>query len=329
MKIINSPVEFQETMEQNRRQNLTVGFVPTMGYLHEGHLSLVDQSKKENDVTALSIFVNPTQFNVPADLANYPRDLERDLKLLESRGTDLVFVPQVDQIYKSQLNNPLKQPLNVTVPWINAVFEGAHRPGHFDGVSVIILKLFSLAGRCKAYFGLKDYQQVILIEELVKELFIPIQIVKCETVRGVGGLALSSRNVRLTEEQVQIATELYRSMSEGVKLIKGRDEKLQICSAQTVSQFITDRISQFKEIELEYVNLVNEGTLDQVELIEGPVRILIAAKIGPVRLIDNMGSEDLESHDSKGNLSETAATGNSNSKSGMSNFKSGAFEVVG
>jgi pantoate--beta-alanine ligase len=288
VQIVEAPDEFQRVIESMRLKDKSVGFVPTMGYLHDGHMALVKRSRQENDITAASIFVNPTQFNVSGDLTNYPRDLGRDLDLLENCGADFVFVPSVESIYETDTQNSVVHRVNISVSNINSVFEGAHRPGHFDGVALIILKLFNLVGRCRAYFGLKDYQQVLLIIQLVKELFIPVEVVRCQTVRQSDGLAMSSRNARLNDHQLSLATVLYRSMFDALRLIESGTVRI-----DALKERITSQISKIEEINLEYVDVVTEGTLETPEFAEGPVRILIAAKLGDVRLIDNLGSEEI------------------------------------
>lgn len=180
--------------------NQSVGFIPTMGNLHDGHLSLCARSKQENDITVVSIFVNPAQFNNPNDLKNYPRTLSQDIAKLAISGVDYVFVPEAEEMYHDRYE------IQITETEVSKALEGEHRPGHFNGMLTVVLKLLNLVRANKAYFGEKDYQQLLLIKKMVSSLFIPTEVIACETVRNADGLALSSRNSRLSKDQLEVAT---------------------------------------------------------------------------------------------------------------------------
>ncbi len=283
MQIVNSAKELRQTLDRLRLSAKKIGFVPTMGFLHEGHLSLVERCKKENDVVVVSIFVNPTQFNVSSDLENYPKDLDNDCEILERSGTDYLFLPSVSEMYNIDSSGKTVTDIKISCGEVNSVFEGAFRSGHFDGVALVVNKLFNIVGECRTYFGLKDYQQVYLISKLIQELFLPIEMVKCPTVRQESGLALSSRNARLTDKELVLANEIYFAMKEGKRMIESG-----ITETKKVIELIKNHILKTEGIKLEYVSIVKEDTLVVPELLTDKVRILIAGWLGNVRLIDNL-----------------------------------------
>lgn len=270
---------FRKELDAARHRGRRVGFVPTMGALHEGHLSLIRRAAAECDLTAVSIFVNPLQFGSVDDLDNYPQDLDGDRRAAASAGADLVFAPAVDEIY------PEGRPAtSVDVEGLSEVLEGASRPGHFDGVATVVSKLFGLAGACRAYFGEKDYQQLLVIRRMVGDLFFPVEVVACPTVREPDGLACSSRNARLSAPDRRAAPVLHQALARGLAVIDdgGRDAAL-------VQAEMAQVIAAEPRAALDYAEVVDAKTLAPLDLISGDVRLLVAACLGDVRLIDNEG----------------------------------------
>lgn len=256
-------------------QNQSLGFVPTMGALHEGHLAIIERAAKENDYAVVSIFVNPTQFNNPDDLINYPRTLEEDLKLLSNLSNVYVFQPEVSEVYAHDI---FFEPM--PLGYLASLMEGKYRPGHFDGVVHVVHNLFRLVQPTRAYFGKKDYQQLAIIRMLVKHYQFPIEIVACETWRSEVGLALSSRNKRLSPEGLEEALIIWKTLS----FIKVRKNTSSILDVKT------DAISFFSSgsLSLEYLEFMNENTLMPAASWEEPVVCFIAAYCEGVRLIDNI-----------------------------------------
>jgi pantoate--beta-alanine ligase len=255
-----------------------VGFVPTMGYLHEGHLSLVRRARAECHHVVVSIFVNPTQFGPGEDYQRYPRDEARDLAMLEAEGVDVAFLPSADEMYPPgfctwvEVQGPLTERL-----------EGASRPGHFRGVATVVLKLFNLVQPHRAYFGEKDAQQLRVIRRMVADLNLPVEIVPCPTVREPDGLAMSSRNVYLSPEERQQALALSRALELARRLV--REEGLR--DAAELRQRLESFLRCSPGVELDYVSVAHPETLAELERIEGPALVLLAARVGPARLIDN------------------------------------------
>ncbi|MCD7962472.1 MAG: pantoate--beta-alanine ligase [Rikenellaceae bacterium] len=275
MKVITKTAELQRILSCG--DTIITGFVPTMGALHEGHLSLVERCRRECDLTVVSIFVNPTQFNDPGDLKNYPRTPERDRSLLEKAGVDVVFMPDVDEIY------PEKDVRLFSFGHLDKVMEGEKRPGHFNGVAQIVSKLFDIVQPEKAYFGEKDFQQLAIIRALIKKLGYNIEIVGCPIKRDGDGLALSSRNVLLNPQQRQAAPLIYRVLSQAVGM---KDEK----SIEELCLWVTENIDRDPELKVEYFNIVDSLTLQPVKdwNENGEKYGCIAVKVGNVRLIDNL-----------------------------------------
>ncbi len=257
--------------------NTTIALVPTMGFLHEGHLSLIKIAKDKADFVACSIFVNPTQFNEESDLENYPIDLLGDLEKLKNIGCDLVFCPNKEDIYSKNFSS------KTLVEDLSLKLEGAHRPGHFDGVTTIVSILFNLFQPNFAIFGEKDFQQLRIIEKMVEDLHFPIQILRGKTVREQSGLALSSRNSRLSEKAKQIASEALRMMNH-IKDAYSRGES----DRKNLLKVGLNFFKKLKDIKLEYIEIVNEKSLDTEEKISANSRILCAFWIEGVRLIDNL-----------------------------------------
>lgn len=277
MKIVHVIKDLQEALADLRAQGKTVGLVPTMGALHAGHASLVKRSVAENDATVVSVFVNPTQFNDKNDLAKYPRTLEADCRLLEQCGATVVFAPSVEEIY------PEPDMRHFSFPPLDTVMEGAYRPGHFNGVCQIVSKLFDLVKPDRAYFGEKDFQQLAIIREMVRQLKFPLQIVGCPIVREADGLALSSRNTRLSAEQRQQALKISQTLFASV------DYAATHTVAQT-QQFVEDAIAAAPGLRLEYFELVDGNTLQKIadwgdtDYAVGCITVFC----GEVRLIDNI-----------------------------------------
>ncbi len=253
-----------------------VGFVPTMGYLHEGHLSLARRSKAECASTVASIFVNPTQFGPSEDLSKYPRDLERDLRLLEALGVDLVWTPTPEVVYPPGFQTW------VMVEELTQSLEGAQRPGHFRGVTTVVAKLFNAVRPQKAYFGQKDAQQAAVIRRMAKDLDYPIEIVVCPIVREADGLALSSRNAYLSPDERQAATVLFRALS-AAKSAYDKGER----SAETLRHIMTETINTEPLAKLQYVSCADYETLQELETVAGKSLLSMAVFVGKTRLIDN------------------------------------------
>jgi pantoate--beta-alanine ligase len=276
MQVLARGEEIRAAVQAARQTGETVGFVPTMGALHEGHLSLVDAAAAECDRVAVSIFVNPTQFGPAEDFSKYPRDLERDLDLIRRRGCDWAFVPQPDEMYPRGFDTYIDVGA-VARPW-----EGAARPGHFRGVATVVHKLFQLVPADRAYFGRKDYQQTLVVRRMVEDLDLPIDIRVCPIVRDADGLALSSRNVYLSPDERRRAL----ALSQSLKLAEAAHASGET-SADKIRDSILAHIAVVGGIQLEYIAIVRDGTVEEVSTINGPATIAIAARIGATRLIDN------------------------------------------
>jgi pantoate--beta-alanine ligase len=259
-----------------------IGFVPTMGALHDGHLSLVARARDHCDVVVASIFVNPLQFGPAEDLASYPRDLDGDLALLDKEGLDIVFAPDRDEMYSGG-------PPDVTVDAgpLGEILEGASRPGHLNGVCTVVAKLFGIVGQCRSYFGEKDAQQLAVIQRMVMDLDMPVEVIGCSTVREEDGLAMSSRNVHLSPEERAAATCLYEALARAAWLVEGGERDAAVIKAE-----MAKRIGAEPLAGLDYVAVVDEGTFTEVGRLDGAVRALVAARIGSTRLIDNLLIED-------------------------------------
>lgn len=277
MKTVHTINALQEELNALRQQGKRVGLVPTMGALHAGHASLVKRSVAENDVTVVSDFVNPTQFNDLNDLAKYPRTLDADCRLLEACGVSFVFAPSVEEIY------PEPDTRQFSFAPLDTVMEGIYRPGHFNGVCQIVSKLFDIVKPDRAYFGEKDFQQLAIIREMVKQMHFPLQIVGCPIVREADGLALSSRNARLSEEQRAQALKISQT------LFASRDYAA-THSVDETKQFVEEAIRQAPGLELEYFELVDGNTLQSIASWDDTTYAVgcITVYCGEVRLIDNI-----------------------------------------
>ncbi len=269
---------FRAALDLARAEGRGVGLVPTMGYLHEGHASLLQQASAENDVAAATIFVNPLQFAATEDLSTYPRHLHQDLALAGECGVAHVFTPTVEEMYPQPILT------SVAVAELTSRFEGATRPEHFGGVATVVTKLFSIAGPCRAYFGEKDYQQLAVVRRMVADLSMPIDVVGCPIVRDRDGLALSSRNVYLDPAQRKAAPALYR----GLLAARGLAEAGET-DPDAVLAAVTDAVAAEPEAELDYAALVDAATLEPATSMIGEQRLLVAAAFGSTRLLDNIG----------------------------------------
>jgi pantoate--beta-alanine ligase len=280
MEVCTDAAALQRSLDDARRRGTTVGLVPTMGALHAGHRSLIDRAVSECGHVAVSIFVNPLQFGSFEDLERYPRSLDADLTVCAGSGVATVFAPGVEEMYPSWPRTST----TVSVAGLGTRWEGASRPGHFDGVTTVVAKLFSIAGACRAYFGEKDFQQLVIVRRMVADMTMPVEVVACPTVRDADGLALSSRNVRLSPDERRAAPVLRRALGAGCDaLVRGEDRPGHVVAAM-VSVVADEPLAR-----LDYAAVVDAADLTTPPSLSIPVavRLLVAARIGPVRLIDN------------------------------------------
>jgi pantoate--beta-alanine ligase len=282
VEVFDTVAGYSAALDAVRAGGGTVGIVPTMGALHAGHASLIRQAAAECDVVAVSIFVNPTQFGDPSDLANYPRTLGDDLEAVASAGGQIVFAPSVAEMYPAEEGGPRA---TVSVPDLGARWEGASRPGHFDGVATVVVRLLAAAGPSRAYFGVKDFQQLAVVRRVVADRSLPVEVVGCETVRDPDGLALSSRNLRLSGGQRRQAQALSRALRAGAALIAGGEAR-----PAAVESAMAAEVAGAPSVTLDYAVVVHADDLEPAETCatDRPLRLLIAATVGPVRLIDNL-----------------------------------------
>ena len=277
MQVINTIAELQRILLSVRAKDKTIGLVPTMGALHEGHASLVRRCVSENDITVVSIFLNPTQFNDPKDLERYPRTLESDCSILEECGAQIAFAPCVNEMY------PEPDTRQFSYPPTDSVMEGAYRPGHFNGVCQIVSKLFMITNPDRAYFGEKDYQQIAVIRRMVADLNLHVNIIPCPVIREADGLAMSSRNALLSPEEKEIANNIYRILR------KSKDLGLNV---QKTKEWVISSINDISGLETEYYNIVDGCTLADIENWSDSVSVVgcITVYCGktPIRLIDHI-----------------------------------------
>lgn len=277
MNIISDGLKLQQVTAELRKKNKTIGFVPTMGALHAGHLKLVRESKAKNDMTIVSIFVNPAQFSPNEDLDKYPRPIENDKKLLNIEKVDYLFYPNIKTMYPAGFQT------YVAAKKLSNIIEGKSRPGHFTGVATIVLKLFNLVQPTYAYFGQKDFQQCVVIKQMVKDLNLPINIHMVPTVREKDGLALSSRNIFLNSQERLQALNLYQSLLLGKGLILAGNKNTQMIKTK-----IKNYLQKYKLIHLDYVEICNSENLSPIKVVSKKAVILITAYVGKTRLIDNI-----------------------------------------
>ncbi len=276
MKIFNSPQEIQNYIIEEKKKGKTISFVPTMGYLHEGHLSLMREGKKYGDILVVSIFVNPTQFGPNEDLDKYPRDFEGDLKKCESVGVDVIFYPTNENMYNKDFQT------YVEVQKVTKNLCGLSRPIHFRGVATVVAKLFNIVQPDYAFFGEKDFQQLVVIKQMVKDLNFPIKVIGCPIVREKDGLAMSSRNAYLNEEERKQALCLYKSILKVKELFKNGEKEVKklIKEAKKI-------IESHPLAEIDYIKIVDINTMEDIDYIERDALYALAVKIGKTRLIDN------------------------------------------
>ncbi len=280
MQVISTKDQFRRSLDGARLAGHTVGLVPTMGALHAGHISLIDAARRDCDVVALTIFVNPLQFAAGEDLSAYPRPLERDLELAEAAGVSVVFTPTDAEMY------PKPTATSVHVDGLTALMEGAARPSHFDGVTTVVTKLFNLAGPCRAYFGEKDFQQLAVVTRMAADLDQPVEVIACPIVRESDGLALSSRNIYLSAEDRAAAVVLSRSLEHGAEMILGGERDARVVAAK-LSEFVGEE----PRAQLEYAEVVDAASLVPIgDLRSGTtVRLIMTVRFGTTRLLDNRG----------------------------------------
>jgi pantoate--beta-alanine ligase len=277
MQVFDKITAIQTRIVELKKEGNNIGFVPTMGALHDGHISLIEQCAIDNDITVASIFVNPIQFNNKNDLKNYPRTLDEDLKKLDDAGCDIVFVPSVEEMY------PEEETQKYSFGALETVMEGKFRPGHFNGVAVVVKKLFDIVMPDNAYFGKKDFQQLAIIKSLVKQINYNINIVACETKREDDGLAMSSRNTLLSNERRLSATKISEALFKSVEIKQNK-------SVTDTKEFIVNYISDDANLEVEYVEIVDSNTLQPIEnwIDTDEATVCVAIINGNVRLIDNL-----------------------------------------
>lgn len=277
MKILNTVAEVQDFITTCRKENKTVGYVPTMGALHSGHISLVKQALNTCDICIVTVFVNPTQFNDPKDLETYPRDFESDAKKLEEAGAHAVFYPSVKEVY------PTEDKRYFNVGAVAEVMEGSYRPGHFNGVMQVVSRFFDIIKPDKAFFGEKDFQQIAVVRAMVKQLALPVEILACPIIREPDGLALSSRNVRLTPENRAQAPKIHRILSLSTQWMESY-------SPARVKEKVIDEINSIPGMRVEYYEIVNGTSLLPIESWDDSSYIIgcITVYCGDVRLIDNI-----------------------------------------
>ena len=279
MKVVSKIVDLQNQLFEDRKNGKEIGLVPTMGALHEGHASLVRRSVKENGITVVSVFVNPTQFNDKNDLKNYPRTLDADCQLLDACGADYVLAPSVEEMY------PTPDTRQFEFPPVSTVMEGAHRPGHFNGVCQVVSRLFYIVKPNRAYFGEKDWQQIAVVKAMVKQLGLKVQIVECDIVRDADGLARSSRNTLLAKDERAIAPAIYKTLKESISYAKTH-------TVGETHDFVVNTINAVDGLEVEYFSIVDGNTLqdiaawDDTPYVVGCITVYCGKT--PIRLIDHI-----------------------------------------
>lgn len=280
MEILRYVKEIKAKTNELKKQGKSIGFVPTMGYLHKGHISLIEKAKKENDIVIVSIFVNPTQFGPNEDYKKYPRDMERDSLLCKEAGTDIIFNPSALEMY------PTSYMTYIDVENITHRLCGKSRPGHFKGVTTVVNKLFNITQANKAYFGQKDAQQVAVLQKMVEDLNMNIEIIPCPIVREADGIAMSSRNVYLTEEERKAASILHKTLLMAENYIKNGMKNV-----EELENLLIKNIKSEALASIDYVEIVNAKTLTDIKTLENEILIALAVYFGKTRLIDNLRME--------------------------------------
>ncbi len=277
MRIVKKIKEMKNISENYIKHGKTIGFVPTMGYLHEGHISLIRKAREENDILVISIFVNPIQFGPMEDLSSYPRDTNRDLKISEENKVDYVFSPSVEEMYPDPYHT------YVEVERLTEHLCGSKRPGHFRGVATVVLKLFNIVKPTKAYFGQKDAQQFRVLQSMVKDLNLDVEMIELPIVRESDGLAMSSRNIYLTSEERKEAVCLYKALQLASELIKKGER-----NPRNVIAKMEELIARYPHARIDYIEIVDEQELQPIEKLQGRFIVALAVYIGKARLIDNV-----------------------------------------
>lgn len=278
MDVITTIAELRARLDERRATGASVGLVPTMGYLHDGHRSLVQASAANADLSVVSIFVNPLQFAAGEDLSAYPRDLEADLAMIDEAGGDVVFTPSAEEMY------PTPPTTSVRVDGVSAGMEGASRPTHFAGVATVVAKLFLIVGRCQSFLGEKDYQQLAVIRRMVTDLNFDVEVIGCPTKREPDGLAMSSRNVYLTAEERRAAPIIHRALTHGAELIAAGETDADVIRLAISGLVRTEPLAQ-----LDYVEVADAETLEPLDRCDATARLFAAVRFGRARLIDNIG----------------------------------------
>ncbi|TML07806.1 MAG: pantoate--beta-alanine ligase [Actinobacteria bacterium] len=278
--VVRSIADLRAVLSAARFERGDIGFVPTMGYLHDGHRSLLRRATADNDTTIVSVFVNPLQFAPAEDLDRYPRDLERDVQMASAEGVRYVFAPALVEMYPEPLMT------SVHVAGVSEPLEGVSRPSHFAGVATVVSKLFAIVGPCRAYFGEKDFQQLAVIRRMVRDLSMPIDVVGCPTIREPDGLAMSSRNVNLTPDARRAAPVLLRALHAGRDAIAGGER-----DATQVRRAMRAVLEREPLVEVDYAEVVDDSTFAIPSPLTGRLRLLIAARLPHARLIDNIGAD--------------------------------------
>lgn len=278
MEVIHQSTTIYNIIASHKKEGKTVGYVPTMGFLHEGHLALVEQARSQSDIVVMSIFVNPTQFGPNEDFETYPRDFEKDMELAKTHGVDYLFYPDVKEIYPNGIGYSV-----IVKERVNQLC-GASRPGHFDGVATVLTKFFNIISPHYVFLGMKDAQQVAVVDGLVKSFHFPLKLIPVETVRESDGLAKSSRNIKLTEEERNQAPQLYQGLQKGLLLINNGDT-----DPLKVKKIILDYIKENAPLgEVDYVEVLSYPGLKEISVIDGKVILALAVKFKQARLIDNI-----------------------------------------
>ena len=289
IRTVTTAVELRAVLAEERDAGRSVGFVPTMGALHEGHASLVRCAATETDVVVVSVFVNPLQFAPTEDLAAYPRTLDHDVEVAGAAGARLVFAPDDEELYPGGRDAVLT---TVAVPSLASVMEGASRPTHFAGVCTVVAKLFNLVGPCRAYFGEKDFQQLTVLRRMAVDLSFPVEVIGCPTLREPDGLAMSSRNVYLSPEERSVAPVLHRALRAGADAVAAGET-----SAGVLRSLMTSIVEDAPLGELDYVEVADVDTLRPLDAVSGPCRLFGAIRFGRARLIDNEAAAPRDHHD--------------------------------
>ena len=277
MELVTDPKELQSYLDRVRVEGKTIGLVPTMGFLHQGHISLIERAVTENDVIITTIFVNPLQFSANEDLSTYPRNIEKDTELCLKAGTNVLFTPAVEEMFCDTVLT------SISVSNLSSALEGVSRPTHFSGVATVVSKLFNIVGPCRAYFGEKDWQQLQIIRKMVIDLSYPVEVIGCPIIRDHDGLALSSRNVYLNSEEREVASIIPQALQNAHERIRAGEK-----NTQPIKEIISKHILSSSQISVDYIEVVNGESLEPVIQVDEETRVLIAVRIGTTRLIDNI-----------------------------------------